>query len=90
MFDATELEWNRRAHAYEMGEDSPTDRAWYAYSDAAEAAIVRRGWGDRLDADQDAAGFSLDGAYDAWEAGMSVDAYIEQVARDRSTMGLRA
>lgn len=88
MFDATDLEIARREHAYEMGAESPADRSWSRFYDAADAAIINRGWGTTLDENEWDAGFSIDGAHAAWQAGRSVAQYLEDVAGKRRVLGL--
>jgi hypothetical protein len=88
MFDATDLELARRDHAYEMGAESPAERRWSRFYDRVEAEIVRRGWGATLDENGWEAGFSIDGASDAFSAGWSVDQYITAVIANRRSIGL--
>ncbi len=99
-FDATQLEIDRRAHAYEMGADSNADRAWSRFYDAAQREIVARGWDEKftggavvgksrgLDGADAETGYSIDSAYDAWEARQSVATYIAAVGRARTELGL--
>lgn len=82
-FDATDAEFERRALAYEMGGEDDGDRAWNAFHDAAEAGIRSLGFGVTLDEDEDLAGYSLDGAYEAFERGTSIEDYLASVARAR-------
>lgn len=88
MFDATDFEFARREHAYEMGEETPRERSWSRFCDRAEAEIVRRGFGSRLDENESDAGYSLDGAHDAFSAGWSVDQYITAVIAKRRSLSL--
>lgn len=87
MFDATEAEFARREHAAEMGAESRSDRAWSRFYDAADKAIRARGWQRShdagLDGDDDVDGYSIDAAYEAFEAGASVADYLEIVDRKR-------
>lgn len=104
MFDATDLEIARRETAHEMGEAGALDRSWSRFFDAAEKAVIARGWdgkfnngnsrgldGNEYTGDGEPSdGYSIDGAYDAWEAGKSVEAYIAAVEARRGEMGLLA
>ncbi|WP_267382273.1 MULTISPECIES: hypothetical protein [unclassified Sphingomonas] len=99
-FDATDLEIARREHAAEMGEVSASDRAWYAWCRRAEQCLAALGWDEKftggpkagqscgLDGADAETGYSLDSAYDAWEAGKPVAAYMGQVKRARQGLGL--
>lgn len=95
MFDATDLEIARREHDYEMGGESQSDRAWSRWYDRAAATITANGWntdrsrgldGSEIPGDDD--GYSIDGAYDAFEARWSVERYIAHVATRRAELGL--
>lgn len=102
MFDATDLEIARREHAYEMGAESSADRSWSRFYNAAEKAIIANGWDGKfnngksrgLDGNEytgggePSDGYSIDGAYEAWEKRMSVEAYIAACARRRAELGL--
>jgi hypothetical protein len=93
--DATDAEIARREHAYEMGEDSPSDRDWSRYVDrvarglkAAGFASVAGGW--TVDGDETVDGFSLDSCYDGYLARMTVPAYIEITRRKRQLLAAEA
>ncbi len=100
MFDATDLEIDRRNHDYEMGGESNADRAWSRFYKQATAEIIAKGWDDKftggprigqscgLDGCDDENGYSIDGAYEAWEARWSVERYIARVAVVRAELGL--
>lgn len=95
MFDATDLEIARRELSAEMGGESRSDRAWSRFYDAAEREIIARGWDDKftgkdsgLDGADDENGYSIDSAYEAFEKGHTVAAYIEAVAATRNHIGL--
>lgn len=102
MFDATDLEIVRRETAYEMGAESLTDRAWSRWYNAAEKAVIARGWdgkfnngksrgldGNEYTADGEPSdGYSIDGAYEAWERRESVETYIAACALRREALGL--
>lgn len=102
MFDATELEIARCEHAAEMGADTKSDRAWYRWYDAAEKAVIANGWAGKFDNGKSRGldgneyigdgepsdGYSIDGAYEAWEKGISVDSYIAACADRRGRLGL--
>lgn len=102
MFDATDLEIARREQAHEMGAESLTDRAWSRFYRQAEAAIIANGWDEQFDngksrgldgneytGDGDpSVGYSIDGAYEAFEARWSVEAYIASVEVKRAALGL--
>lgn len=93
-FDATDLEVSRRAHAYEMGEDTQSDRAWYRFYAVATARIIANGWDGKfnngksrgLDGTEWEDGYSIDGASDAFDARVSVDQYIAQVEVARTAI----
>jgi hypothetical protein len=102
MFDATDLEIARRETAYEMGAESLTDRAWSRWYNAAEKAVIARGWdgkftngksrgldGNEYTGDGEPSdGYSIDGAYEAFERRESVETYIAACARRRAELGL--
>jgi hypothetical protein len=102
MFDATDLEIDRRETAYEMGAEALTDRAWSIWYNAAEKAVIARGWDGKFDngksrgldgneytdEGEPSDGYSIDGAYEAWEAHWSVERYIANVAAKRGELGL--
>lgn len=100
VFDATDLEIDRRAHAYEMGEDSKSDRAWSSWVKRAEACLAQLGWDEKftggklvgqsrgLDGADDETGYSIDSAYDAFEAGKAVAEYMGAVKVARQALGL--
>lgn len=85
MFDATDLEYQRREHVAEMGAESAGDRAWSRFYDAADKAI-RAAYGVSLDGDDHVDGFSIDGAYVAFERGHTVAAYMLEVALKREEL----
>lgn len=99
-FDATDLEIARREHAAEMGEDSKSDRAWYAWYDRAAQCVIQLGWDEKytggskigksrgLDGADDETGYSIDSAYEAWERGLTVAAYMGKVKAARERLGL--
>lgn len=98
-FDASDLEADRRAHDYEMGSAGELDRSWSRFYNAAEREIIAKGWDGKFDSGKsrgldgaelpdDDDGYSIDGAYDAWERGLTVTAYIARVAVRRSELGL--
>lgn len=60
---------------------SPSEQRWLAWIRRA-----RRQSGRDLDGDQIRDGYSLDYAYSAWEAGVSVEEYLEEV---RLTLAVR-
>jgi hypothetical protein len=94
--DHTDAEFARRETAREMGEESPSDRAWSRFYDAVEAEIVARGWDEAftngksrgLDGADDETGYSIDGAHDAFEARRTVAEYVAQVSARRAALGL--
>lgn len=94
-FDATYLEIARREHDYEMGGESNADRRWSRFYDLATKAIVSRGWDEQfnngksrgLDGCDWETGYSIDGAYEAFEKGWTVDRYIQQVSEARVQLG---
>jgi len=102
MFDATEAEFARLDHAYEMGAESRGDRAWSKFYRQAEAAIISKGWDGKFDNGKSRGldgneytgdgepsdGYSIDGAYEAFEKGWSVERYIAHVAVVRARLGL--
>ncbi len=100
MFDATELEIARRETAYELGAESNEDRRWSRWYKSAEMSIISNGWDEKftggqalgksrgLDGCDWETGYSIDGAYDAFEAGRSVQDYIAVVALARMALGL--
>lgn len=102
MFDATDLEIQRRAHDYEMGGESHSDRAWSRFYRQAESAIIARGWDEQFDNGKSrgldgneytgdgepSVGYSIDGAYEAFEARWSVERYIASVEARRAELGL--
>lgn len=102
MFDATDLEISRREHAYEMGAESRSDRAWSCWCKAASVAIIANGWDGKFDngksrgldgneytgGGEPSDGYSIDGASDAFDAGWSVQRYIAHVEKVRKDLGL--
>lgn len=102
MFDATDLEIARRETAYELGAESQSDRAWSRWYDAAEKAVIARGWdgkfnngksrgldGNEYTGDGEPSdGYSIDGAYEAFERRESVETYIAACAKRRAELGL--
>jgi hypothetical protein len=96
------LEFARREHDCEMGVESNADRAWSNFYRQAEAAIIRNGWDGKFDNGKSRGldgneytdggdlsdGYSIDGAYEAWEARWSVERYIARVAVKRAELGL--
>jgi hypothetical protein len=102
MFDSTDLEIARREHAYEMGSESRRDQSWSRFYHQAETVIIANGWDGKFDngksrgldgneytADGEPSdGYSIDGAYEAWEAHWSVERYIARVAVRRAELGL--
>lgn len=102
IFDATDLEIDRRAHAYEMGAESNADRRWSRFYRQAEAAVIANGWDGKFnngksrgldgneytDEGEPSDGYSIDGAYEAFENGWSVERYIAHVATVRAGLGL--
>lgn len=96
MFDATDLEIARREHEYEMGGESRSERAWTAFYNRARIEIVSRAWDGRFDNGTSRGldgcdwedGYSIDGAYEAFENGWSVDRYITAVGKARTELGL--
>ena len=68
--------------------------------DRAAACLTQLGWDEKftggagvgqsrgLDGDERENGYSIDGAYEAWEAGLTVAAYMGQVTRARQRLGL--
>lgn len=91
-FDATDAEHARRAHDYEMGAVSAEDQRWTRFYNEARRAVVANGWETSntlgLDGADDEDGFSIDGAYEAFEARKTVAAYLLEVARNRRALGL--
>jgi hypothetical protein len=99
MFDATDLEIARREHAAEMGESSPSERAWLTWSGRVEACLTAMGWDEKfeggaragesrgLDGAEDEDGYSIDFAFEAFERGESVDAYLDAVKTKRMRLG---
>lgn len=86
MFDATDLEFARREHAYEMGAESRSERAWSRFYDEADRRIRALGYVRKCDGEPGLDGdehdgdcYSIDGAYAAFETGMTVDDYIAAV-----------
>jgi hypothetical protein len=53
---------------------SPTEQRWLAWIKQAETLV-----GHSLDGDEDVDGYSMDGAYAAWEAGLTPKAYAAEV-----------
>lgn len=102
MFDATDMEYARRETAYEMGAEDRGDRAWSRFYNRAEREIIAKGWDGKFDngksrgldgneyTDEGEAsdGYSIDGAYEAFEKGWSVERYIARVAVVRAELGL--
>lgn len=102
MFDATDAEIARREHEYEMGGAGQLDRSWSRFYNAAEAAVIANGWDGKFDSGKSRGldgneytadgepsdGYSIDGAYDAWEMGWSVERYITGVRARRAELGL--
>lgn len=58
-------------HDHEMAVDTSSDRTWYRWIASAEKAL---GIAD-LDGDEAVDGYSLDSAYEAFEAGVTASAY---------------
>ncbi len=58
---------------------SPTERAWLAWSRKVERAL-----GHSLDGDQDADGYSIDMAYEAFMTGVSVKDYLAEIKAERA------
>lgn len=81
--DHTDAEFERRQHAYEMGEESPSEKRWYAFCREAEKLL-----GFDLDGTESEDGYSLDFAHDAFQAGKSPAEYAAGVRAKRSEMGL--
>lgn len=102
MFDVTDLEYARRATAYEMGAESNADRRWSRWYKSAEMSVIANGWDGKFDngktrgldgneytaGGEASDGYSIDGAYDAFEAGSSVQRYIAKVEKTRAELGL--
>lgn len=103
MFDATDLEIARREHDAEMGGDSATDRSWYFFFAAVETMIRARGYvrhggsaASRADTGLDgneadgepSDGYSIDGAYEAWERRQSAHDYFRSICLRRVALGL--
>lgn len=93
-YDATDAEIARREHDAEMGGESRSDRAWSRFYGRAERALAEAGFvspanGSTIDGDEAEDGFSIDSAYDAWEARTTVAAYVEQVRRNRDRIAER-
>lgn len=100
MFDATDSEIARREHAAEMGESDTSERAWLAWTKRVQACLRQLGWDEQftggklagesrgLDGDESENDYSIDGAYEAWEKGMTPAAYMGQVKLARQALGL--
>jgi hypothetical protein len=58
---------------------SPGERAWLRWIKKAEKLF-----GADLDGDEDRDGYSMDGAYGAWEAGWSPAEYVADVVQRRA------
>jgi hypothetical protein len=87
--DHTDAEIARREHAYEMGESSKGERAWLAFVRKVERALKLYSYNDgNLDGDESEDGYSLDGAGEAFDKGMSVVGYLDQIRRRRAALGL--
>ena len=56
---------------------SAKEKDWLRWINVAEKIA-----GHSLDGDQDTDGYSLDGAYDAFEAGLFPEEYLEKIAYD--------
>ncbi len=81
--DLSDHPFSQESIAYECGGDSPSDRRWYAFCRKVEALI-----GVDLDGDEDEDGYSIDGAYAAWEVGVSPAEYAAEVRAARVALGL--
>lgn len=58
---------------WEMEQDTAADRSWYRWVDAASKLL---GLSECMDGDEQADGYSLDSAYDAWRAGKTPAEYV--------------
>ena len=90
--DHTDAELARREHAYEMGEDTPEEKAFDRFMDEAIDLLVDVGVTDRkqgLDGDQETDGFSLDFAFDFFRDGASPADYVADVLWTRGQLGFR-
>lgn len=88
--DNDQSEYERRAHAYEMGGDV-SDAEWDRWSQEVEQELLKNGattlpYG--LDGDEATDGFSMDYAYDAFERGDSPEQYLDEVFEKRAERGL--
>lgn len=60
---------------------SPGERAWLRWVAAAEKTL-----GHDLDGDQSVDGYSLDCAYDAFAAGLSIAEFVAEVRADKAAV----
>lgn len=73
--------------AHESGSDTPRDQQWYRWlSEAEKAAGLSTLDGDEADG---ADGYSLDGAYDAWEAGQTPEQYVAGIPERKAAQEAR-
>jgi len=88
----TDLQELQRAHDYEMGAESRTDRQWSRWYKSAAMSCESNGWDTDVTRGLDGCewedGFSIDSAYDAFEAGWSVQRYIAKTVENRKALGL--
>lgn len=90
--DHTEAEAARREHAYEMGDESQTGRAYGRWIDKVEALLIDVGATTEqkgVDGYEFEDGFSLDSAGLAFERGLSPQDYFADVLFQRGKLGFR-
>jgi hypothetical protein len=87
--DHTDAEIARREHAAEMGESSSSEKRWLRFVHKVECALKLYDFSDgNLDKDEADECYSLDGAGDAFDNGMSVVGYLSQIISRRQARGL--
>jgi hypothetical protein len=62
-----------------------TDGTWFRWIARAEKV-----YGRELDGDQVTDGYSMDSAYEAYESGMTADAYVSRLPHGSHTVGVNA
>ena len=85
--DHTDAEDHRREMLAELGEESPEEQRWSRWFNEADAAIRAKDWGPSLDGTDWEEGYSIDGGYEAFQKGWTVDRYLTAVCRMRALLG---
>jgi hypothetical protein len=90
--DHTDAELARREHDYEMGGETPNERAYGEWTERAESLLIDAGVTTEqrgLDGDQETDGFSLDLAYELFLEGVTPEDYVTSVFFERGLLGFR-